>query len=68
MSKAEALAKILDKSIESGIRKVTGSDASALQRFPFPKSFDDVSEQIKTFDFPSLKYLERKLWRRLPKK
>lgn len=63
MSKAEALAKNLDKSLESGIRKATGSDASILHKFPFPKSFDEVSEQLKGFDFPSLKHLDRKLWR-----
>ena len=64
MSQAETLAKYLDKSIESGIRKATGNGASVLRKFPFPESFDKVSEQLGLFDFRSLKHLDRKLWKK----
>ena len=66
MIAAEQLAKELDKSLKSGIRRITGTNDSVLQKFPFPKSFDEVSEKLRIFDFPSLKYLEKKLWKKKP--
>jgi 20S proteasome alpha/beta subunit len=64
MERAESLAMKLDKSIESGIRRITGSQQSTLHRSPYPESLDSVTKEFSQFEFQSLKYLQRKLWKR----
>jgi hypothetical protein len=45
----------------SVMQKSTGGNA--LPKYPYPKSLEATTESFKNCDFPSLKFIEKKLWK-----
>jgi len=62
LKRAEELARQLDQSFESAIRVITGGSAQA--KYPYPESLEATKESFKNHDSPSLKFMEKKFWKK----
>jgi hypothetical protein len=66
MKQAEETAKKLSNAFNGGIFRLTSSQQRSLDEFY--QGINAVLESYKGFEFSSLKFLERKLWDRSPKR
>jgi hypothetical protein len=66
MRQAEEMAKKLSKAFDSGIFRLTSSQQGSLDEFH--QKINALLESYRRFEFSSLKFLERKIWDRSPKR